>query len=178
MLGIGKTTCRSVEPDLVAWIDGALPDRRARRVAVHVEGCPTCGAAAGSLRASARAQSRALRRHLADRPPDVDRMWRHTRASLADVPPQPRWNLAWVVRPAVAFAVSLAFVLGLGVTAVGGPETVLISLGVEEPPLPLEKKPDLFKEYSIIEELDVLERFDTADVDRMLDPVTPGRNQG
>jgi hypothetical protein len=66
-----------------------------------------------------------------------------------------------------------------GVTTLGGDsEAVLISAGVKSPPPKLKQQPDMFKEYAVIKDLEVLERFDTADIEPILDDVTPQADQG
>jgi anti-sigma factor RsiW len=45
-------SCRRVQEWLPAYVDGALPPRRARRVAAHLGGCPACRGAEGRAAAA------------------------------------------------------------------------------------------------------------------------------
>lgn len=179
MFGWLAMRCDGARADLVAWVDGALPTRRARQLARHLDACQQCASEGASVRASARQQQTLLRSLTGAETVDVDDLWRRMRLRLAAEPEPARRSLSlrWLWRPALAFAVTLAVVWG-GVTTLGDHDALLISTGVKSPPKKLEEKPDLFKEYAVIEELEVLERFHTADTDTILAPVTPEANQG
>ncbi len=90
-------------------------------------------------------------------------------------PPAEAWRRR-VWRPALAFGVA-SLALWVGVSAFGGPDTVLISLGLKSPPPAVQEQPDLFREYAIIRRLDVLEHLDTGDR-RAPDAATPAAQQG
>jgi hypothetical protein len=149
-----------------------------QRVARHLAGCAACATAASEVRTASAAVGATLQASPL-RPLDVDAMWRRLQPQLSAPTPlavPSRWR--WVWRTAWAVAGAAAVALWLGSRAVGGPDAVLITTGVKPPPSPLKERPDLFKDYAIIEELDVLERFDTADTEAPLDGVTPGADQG
>ncbi len=172
-----KIRCKAAHADLTAWLDGELPAGRAQRVARHVDSCAVCAAEAGTLRASVAEQREVLHAQLGAVAVDLDAMWHRLRPRLVETERVVSEPSGWLWRPTLVLAASCLVVM-LGVTAVGGPDTVLISVGLEAPPAPLVRKPDLFKEYAVIEKLDVLERFETADTELILDAVTPQANQG
>jgi anti-sigma factor RsiW len=176
----GHGRCAAVRRDLIAWIDGALVARRAQRIARHLETCAACAAEAEAVRVSVGAQTSALRGAVAIESADLDQLWRRLGPRLVDVDTEPvGWRAALrpLVRPALAIGVA-AIALLVGVSSIDGPDTVLITVGVKAPPLALQTKPELFKDYAIIQQLDVLERFDTADVEPIMDAVTPAENEG
>ncbi|MBI1816996.1 MAG: zf-HC2 domain-containing protein [Deltaproteobacteria bacterium] len=176
----GNVRCAAVRRDLIAWIDGALGARHARRIAHHLETCAACAAEAESVRVSVRAQATALRATVAAESVDLDQLWRRLGPRLVDVEPDSiGWRAALrpLLRPALAIGVA-AIALLVGVSSIDGPDTVLITVGVKTPPAALQTKPELFKDYAIIQQLDVLERFDTADVEPIMDAVTPAENEG
>ncbi|HTO58517.1 MAG TPA: hypothetical protein VMJ74_12015, partial [Pseudomonadales bacterium] len=100
---------------------------------------------------------------------------RRRRATAPRATPRP--STLWLWRPALAFAVASAL-LWLGSTAFDEPAAVLISVGVKAPPPKLTQHPDLFKDYAIIQDLDVLEHFDTAGADAPDSAMTPAADQG
>ncbi|HUI27858.1 MAG TPA: zf-HC2 domain-containing protein [Candidatus Kryptonia bacterium] len=171
--------CSTVRANLVAWIDGGLSARSMRRMQAHLDRCRSCAAEAASLRAETAVQRDRLRSLLLTERIDVDRLWqqldRRLRATVRQ--PRPRRSAVWLWRPALAFAVASGL-LWVGSTAFDGPAAVLISVGVKAPPAKLTQHPDLFKDYAIIQDLDVLEHFDTAGVDSPDEGVTPAANQG
>lgn len=46
-----KDKCKRIHPILGAWSDGELPDRKAMRIARHVEACPVCRAEIDRIKA-------------------------------------------------------------------------------------------------------------------------------
>ncbi|HVN85803.1 MAG TPA: zf-HC2 domain-containing protein [Candidatus Binatia bacterium] len=179
MLGWWRPRCASIRPDLVAWVDGQLSSRRAERVRRHVDDCATCAAEAKSLAAVIESQRTGLTEQLAAVSPDIDRLWRQLSGRLhapqADV--GRRRELVWVWRPALGLAVAAAL-LWLGSAAFEEPAAVLISVGVKAPPAKVTQQPELFKDFAIIQDLDVLERFDTAETEPPEGDRTPPADQG
>ena len=171
--------CASVRPNLVAWIDGGLSARQARRVHSHLERCHSCAAEATALRAEMVGQGERLRSHLLAEGADVDRLWEQLERRLRATQrvPKQRQSTVWLWRPALGFAVASAL-LWVGSTAFDEPAAVLISVGVKAPPPKLTQHPDLFKDYAIIQELDVLEHFETAGGELPDNAVTPAADEG
>ena len=179
MLGWFSTRCSAVQPMLVAWIDGGLTGRSARQVAAHLQHCRACASEAQTLRTTIAAQREMLQSRLSAETVDVDRLWQQfsRRARTVEHRPARREFASWLWRPALAFAVASGL-LWVGSTAFEGPAAILISVGVKAPPPKLTQQPDLFKDYAIIQELDVLEHFDTAGVDLPDGAVTPAADEG
>lgn len=180
MFGSRSIACQDVRPDLVAWVDGELQSRLARRVGAHVRDCPFCSREVEALRGSIDVQ-RSFLRNASDSAAavDVDALWRRLEPRLQLTTPESRWRkavAAWMWRPALAFA-GASVALWLGVSALGGSETVLISLGLESPPPALRQEPDLFRDYAIIRQLDILEHLDNGE-SPVPDAATPAAQQG
>jgi Putative zinc-finger len=172
--------CKRVRGDMVAWLDESLRPRRARQLARHVERCRACAAEADDLRASIALQQESLKSGVEAMQLDLDGLWRRTRRRLEERESEPAPATAaatWLLRPVLAVGL-VSLMLWLGITALGGTSTLLISLGVEPPPQLLKRETDLFKNYPIIQELDVLERFHTADTGPAAEGVTPQADQG
>jgi anti-sigma factor RsiW len=171
-------TCVRTRPHLIAWIDGALSPRRARRVGRHVETCVQCAGEARVMRDSIRQQAAALHALMTAGPVEVDELWRRLRGRVVAETAPARVETGWLWRPALAFAVALLVIWGGVTTLSGDPDAVLISAGVKSPPPKLKQQPELFKEYAVIKDLEVLERFDTADIEPLMEAVTPPADQG
>ena len=160
--------CHDFSEDLTAWVDGQLPARQHARVGEHVMHCVHCAAEADSLRMTIAWQQRALqavaelegvdalalkarlRRGLAAEGDEAVAAW-----SLRHV-----WTSMWGRLALAGAAVSVAAVI---LMLVGGPAMVLIPLGIESPPPAVAQHTELFKDYPLIERLDVLEHFDTVE---------------
>lgn len=183
MLGWLSTRCAAVRQDLVGWNDGGLTTRRARQVRAHLDRCRNCAAEAEALRVSIAAQREKLQSLMSCEGVDqegaeIDRLWQQfERRARTAAPSAPREPVRWLWRPALAFAVASAL-LWLGSAAFDEPAAVLISVGVKAPPSKLTQHPDLFKDYAVIQDLDVLEHFDTAGADVPEDAATPAANDG
>jgi hypothetical protein len=106
---------------------------------------------------------------------DIDRIWQAVVRERAVAAARPSFFLTWM-RP-VAFAVC---VLALSVAGYFGsaptPETVLVPLGIKSPPAAVSQAPVLFKDYPVIEKLDLLEHFDTVDSIPELDDDSASEN--
>jgi hypothetical protein len=82
---------------------------------------------------------------------------------------------AWMplFRPiAVAGAAAMVGAILLLLSVVGGPTAVLVPLGVESPPVAVTREPELFENYRLIQQLDVLENFDTVESEPLDDDQT------
>jgi anti-sigma factor RsiW len=157
------TNCRAVGADLTAWCDGELSHRRAKRIEHHLAGCATCSAEAESLSAAVRWQRRALPRLTAVADCEFEVLQARLRGALAAEPELrvPFWS--WLFRPvAIAAAAAMIGVIAL-FSIMGGPNAVLIPLGVESPPVAVSSEPELFENYQLIQHLDALENFDTVE---------------
>ncbi len=160
--------CRSVTEDLSAWIEGQVSRRRDDRIRRHLAACAPCAAEAESLRAAIAWQRRALRAVATVNDLDAGPLWLQVRRILvAQVdegrrpwrflrPVWPHWGRVALAGAALSVAASVLFL-------VGGPGMVLIPLGLESPPSAVARHTELFKEYPLIEQLDVLEHFDTVE---------------
>lgn len=159
--------CHNVSQDLTAWIEGELPERRYDHIREHLSGCARCSAEADSLRTAIAWQARALRAVTSlDGIAAVPSRARLQRALAAEAEKRtPLWGgLAWSPtwgRLALAGA-ALSFAAVVLLLA-GGPGMVLMPLGLESPPAAVAQHTELFKDYPLIERLDVLEHFDTVE---------------
>lgn len=164
--------CAKIRENLTAWIDSELSRRWNDRVRRHLDTCAACAAEADSLRAAIAEQRRTLARvlaldnfdttvlraqlqHALDARADVGRWWK-----------APGWDWspwAWLARPVAVAGTVLAVATIGAVVFAGGPRAVLIPLGVESPPAAVTREPELFKDYPLIQRLDVLENFDTVE---------------
>ena len=155
--------CRAVKVELTAWCDGELSRRRAERIERHLTECAACLAQAESLSAAVRWQRRALPRVTAVTDHDIGALQARLRRALA-AEPEPRASFwPWLFRPvAIAAAAAMIGVVVL-FSMMGGPNAVLIPLGVESPPVAVSSEPDLFENYQLIQHLDALENFDTVE---------------
>jgi hypothetical protein len=160
--------CHDFSEDLTGWVDGQLPDRRYDQVRRHLAACVACSTEIASLRAAVTWQRQALRAMTAaDGLDTVALKTRLRRTMAAEVDEAvPTWSLRevwasmWGRLALAGAAVSLAVAVLL---LAGGPGMVLMPLGLESPPPAVVQHTDLFKEYPMIERLDVLEHFDTVE---------------
>lgn len=159
--------CPHCRDHLTAFVDGELGTLVGAWLRRHLRGNPACAAAADELRRAVQRQTALLAA-----PTDVagDELLASLRRSIAALGPS-----APVVAPApdtpsfswprpllgglAAAAALVAVVAGLGGR---GAEQVLVPLGLEEPPAAVAKKPELFREYDMIRELEALENFDAV----------------
>lgn len=155
--------CRAVKRDLTAWCDGELSRRWAERIEQHLAECAVCSAEAESLSAAIRWQHQALSRVTAVADYEFGGLEAKLRRALAaerEVP-APFWS--WPFRPvAIALAAAMIGVIML-FSIMGGPNAVLIPLGIESPPVAVSSEPELFENYQLIQHLDALENFDTVE---------------
>ncbi len=159
--------CRNFSEDLTAWLDGQLPDRRREQVSRHLANCTRCTAEIDSLHAAITLQGHVLRA-LTVTSVDTEALKTRLRRTLAAEGDEgtPVWRLRDVVaslwgRLALAGAVVSVAVAVL--LLAGGPGMVLMPLGLESPPPAVVQRTELFKDYPMIERLDVLEHFDTVE---------------
>jgi anti-sigma factor RsiW len=160
--------CDDFSEDLTAWLDGQLLNRRHDRVQEHLSACARCRAEADSLRAAIAWQEEALRAVTVANGVDTASLQTRLRRAMAaeahDRRPVWRlrdvWASMWGRLALVGAAVSVAAVV---VRLVGGPGMVLMPLGLESPPPAVAQHTELFKDYPLIERLDVLEHFDTVE---------------
>ncbi len=155
--------CRAVKGDLTAWCDGELSRRRAERIARHLAECGACSAEAESVSAAIRWQRQALPRVTAVADYEFGALQAKLRRALA-AEPEPRapfWP--WSFRPVAIAAAAVMIGVIVLFSIMGGPNAVLIPLGVESPPVAVSSQPELFEDYQLIQHLDALENFDTVE---------------
>jgi anti-sigma factor RsiW len=164
--------CKTVQENLTAWIDRALPHRWDDRIRRHVAACARCAAEAESLRSAIESQRHALSALLAS--PDFDTRRSQVRLAQALATERAAHSWTWhspewieptwqrLMRPLAVAGATLA-VAGVLLAVAGGPAAVLIPLGVESPPPAVAREPDLYKDYPLIQHLDALEHFDTVE---------------
>jgi anti-sigma factor RsiW len=172
--------CHEFSEDLTAWVDQQLPERRHEQVRQHLAGCAHCRAAADDLGAVIAWQRDALHAAATLDGVDTSALWGRLRRDLAaEVDTDKRewslrlvWASMWGRLALAGAAMSVAaVVLGLA----GGPAMVLIPLGLESPPPAVAQRTELFKDYPLIERLDVLEHLDTVESEPLDDESAPQR---
>jgi anti-sigma factor RsiW len=166
--------CWSARRNLTGWLDGELPERQARRVSRHLGTCKPCSAEAEGLRAAVDWQRRVLPCLVTVGELDASRLRFELLSAVAAAPNPtlPAWTPFF--RPiAVAGAAALVGAILFLVSVLGGPNAVLIPLGVESPPVAVTREPDLFENYQLIQQLDVLENFDTVESEPLDDDQSP-----
>lgn len=170
-------SCRRVKNNLTAWIDGEAGRVWGDRIEAHLQRCPSCQAEEQFLRATISHQRELLCHLLNPVPSDTAGMLAAIRKQAAqqdhsawldeDEPWWTRWG--WLLRPVpVALAVAALLMVTL-VEVAGGPEDVLVPIGIKAPPAAVKRKPAMFRDYAIIEKLEALENFDTVDVEPLDD---------
>src|SRR5206468_3127715 len=92
-----------------------------------------------------------------------------TASREAEYRARPRFDWKWLLRPIPMALAAAALVVLMLVEVAGGPEDVLVPIGVKAPPPAVSHKPGLFRDYAIIEKLDALENFDTVEVEPLDD---------
>ena len=164
-------SCRTVQDEMTAWIDAALPPRSAARIAEHLDRCAACAAAVARARTAIAQQRGGLSRLVAAESVAVAPLWANLRRALASEPDsvEPGWLWHGWLRPAAVAGAALAVGLIALLAVVGGPTNVLIPLGVAPPPAKIKSAPGLFKDYAIIQHLDALENFDTVEAEPLDD---------
>ena len=169
--------CSRVRDDLTAWIDGALAPAATVRVEHHLARCPQCTQETQRLRQSIAAQQRLLPLLFEAKPVEAERLLAAVHRSIASGAAIAEDKQSWwrsfdwrqILRP-LPIAVGAAVVVLITLVEVaGGPEDVLVPLGVKAPPAVVKKKPGMFRDYAIIERLDALENFDTVEVEPLDD---------
>jgi anti-sigma factor RsiW len=158
---------------LTALADGALVESRSRAMKAHVAECADCTREFHSLARTVELS----RHHLAAFPELRPGFATRLNARLSDLRQQPERRPAWRWwRPAFVGGLAAAGVLVMA-SSVGGPSAVLVPLGLQAPPKQVVEKPQLFKEYEIIEHLEELDHFDTV-IQTPLEDEILGQRQG
>jgi anti-sigma factor RsiW len=160
--------CHNVSEDLTAWLDGQLPRRQHERIRLHITQCARCAAEVNSLGAAIAWQQHALPAVSALDGVDTSALKVKLRYSMAKEADGgvPVWGLhrVWTsMWGRLALAGAAAAVVAIVFLLAGGPGMVLMPLGLESPPPAVARQTELFKEYPLIERLDVLEHFDTVE---------------
>jgi anti-sigma factor RsiW len=165
MLGKGMYHCRAVKRELTAWFDGELSRREAERVEQHLAACAACSTEAQSLSAAIRWQRQALPHVTAvadhEGAPLQSRLRRALAVEMEQRTQGQFWS--WVFRPVVIATAAAMIAIIVLFSVLGGPNAVLIPLGVEAPPVAISREPELFENYQLIQHLDAMENFDTVE---------------
>lgn len=157
--------CRFVQRNLTAWVDEALSARAQVRVTEHLRRCPECAATAAAWRGMIAGQRQVLRTLSAGSAVDAERLHARVRGVLAAEPAgkvESFFDLPWLPRPLVIAGGAVLAGVAL-LLLFGGPAATLMALGIEAPPVAVARQTDLFTEYSVIQQLDALQHFDTVE---------------
>lgn len=154
--------CQPVRSRLTAWLDEELSARWDRKVREHLAQCAGCSAEAAEIRTAISFQMQALSQLLRRSGEISPSLWSRIdgRVEEADEPLRSTWS--WMRRPIVVGVAVALSMLALASVA-GGPETVLIPLGVKAPPAIVKQAPEMFTKFRMFEKLDILQNFDTVD---------------
>jgi anti-sigma factor RsiW len=157
--------CRAVKREFTAWCDGELSRREAERVERHLAACAACAAEAESLRAAIRWQRQALRHVTAVADQECAPLQGSLRRALAaEIEPRVQEQFwSWIFRPLTIATAAATIAIIVLFSVLGGPDAVLIPLGVEAPPVAISSEPELFENYQLIQHLDAMENFDTVE---------------
>jgi anti-sigma factor RsiW len=153
-------SCDSVRKELTAWVDGELSPRREEQVRRHLRSCPVCGAEAKAMRTAVEQQQQGLRRLDVAGDTDVPALYESLRRRLAQTRPRPPWWTLHLNPGRVVSAVAVAAAALTLAWMAGGTDAILIPLGLETPPPALAGQAELFKDYAVIQHLEVLESLD------------------
>lgn len=166
------TPCDSIGQLLTPWVDGELAPRDEQRVVQHLADCPSCAEEADSLRRAVAWQTPALATHMRATPVDVEAMRIALRpqinAARRDEERKARRSWVWWIRPLAMATAGLALVLVVASRA-GEPESILVSLGIAEPPAEVASHPEMFRYLDVIENLEALEHFEAVQAVRLED---------
>jgi anti-sigma factor RsiW len=154
-------SCRSIEADLTAYVDGELAGWRAAWIRRHLNRCSVCAGQVRSIERSVAVQRRLLAAYAGAQRVDADEIWGRMRHRLKEplIAGAPRQRLRWapstrlVLAAATACAVAAVFLSRVL-------DPWLIAVGIEDPPRVLAEKPELFLEYRLFEHLEAIERID------------------
>jgi len=165
--------CDSTRDSLTAWIDGELSPSDEREVEAHVGTCTSCATEAESLRHEIDWQKRILPNALLDAPVDVVALKMGLQRQLNTIRRQEErpvsYSWGWLIRPLAMATAGLALTLLVVVWRAGEPESLLVSIGVEDPPAEVATRPDMFKYLDVIENLEALEHFEAVQAVRLED---------
>lgn len=160
--------CDTFREQLTAAVDGELSLGARLRLGLHLDRCSACAAIAERRRTFV-SEQRDLLRRLPPADLDVAAALAAARRDLtalgADqivpprrVRPEPAQPWLW----AALGGATAVLLLASTVASLGGIDSVLVPLGVEEPPKAVAKRADLFHEYDVIRQLDALEHYDAV----------------
>jgi len=138
-------------------------------VDAHLDRCASCRAHAEGVRHSIESQRNLLTMLMSPVATDDARMLAAIRRAEPSADAREGWWEGWrwqvLLRPIPVAIGAVAVVLATLVEVAGGPEDVLVPIGVKAPPPAVSRKPGMFRDYAIIEKLDALENFDTVEVE-------------
>lgn len=164
--------CTRDRDELTAHADGEVRGLAWLRLEIHLARCDSCRAEMAERRAAVAWQRRALSApvHV-----DTERLLAAARDGLGALgaapadPVRPRSQVpargvAWVRFAFAGASVALVLLVGAAALVVqsGGWRPALIAIGVEPAPRQLVRQADMFRDYEIIRELEVLEFFDSV----------------
>ncbi len=156
-----KWRCWLVRRHLTAWSDSELTGHCSSRIETHLQHCPRCMAEARAVRWLVDLQRSAAGRVSADL--ELGKMWNSLVARL-DEAEESEYVFGWTrLRPAVVAVALLVVCLAGFIGLAGDSEKVLIPLGIKPPPAAVSRAPVLFRDYPMIEKLDLLQHFDMVE---------------
>jgi len=159
--------CDSTRENLTAWIDGELRAPDEQLLTAHLDTCPSCTAEAAGLRQAISWQVHTLPKGLLETPVDVAglRLGLHRRLAAVREREEsaPSWNWSWLFRPFAMATAAVAVAVLAVVWQAGEPETLLVSIGVEQPPSEVVNNTERFRYLDVIQNLEALEHFDAVE---------------
>jgi anti-sigma factor RsiW len=155
--------CRWIQNELTAYADGELHGWRAAWVRRHLSSCVACGKEAAAIATSVAGHRHALQA-LAGGDFAADQIFarvrRDIRSARAVESEEREWS--WFPTRKLVLATAAACVV-LGVLFSRSLDPLLMVVGLEKPPKIVIEKPELFVDYQLFENLDVIENLDNPD---------------
>jgi anti-sigma factor RsiW len=150
-------TCWRTQRDLTALADGELSPRRAAALRDHLGRCGPCGRLHREIESAVKQHTSLLRRAGVVEV-DVEPLLRKVVSRLDFIPQATFW---WIRPPVLAAAAAASLVVAF--LAFSTRDSMLIVLGLQDPPKVVATKTDFFLDYPLFEHLEVLERLDAVE---------------
>lgn len=169
--------CAIARRHVIAWNDGELRGLTLRLLRSHFSSCETCRVEAEAWAKEHQRQAAAFGALFPLSSAPIDEQWACIEWRLGHENPRcGRRGFGLLRLPSrprtLAVAAAVAAVLFASWKLAGVPQGVLLALGIKPPPVEVVRMPELFRDYAVVEELDLLEHLDTLGANEPTDPET------